>query len=198
MMVSVRRISDDKEDGMNIYQKLAFALHFKGVSEKSREKSEKYASMTADELRNLTDNELFDAVYTRLCAIIDTANDITEGVGKLNPYQKALFISDYFDSEVNTGGLGLFFGNSNRFFAPLVSESLDKIGAAEHKGLFDRFVADNGIDLSAFSSSATSDKGAFEDVWEKLPFSDFNLAYYRLQPLCGFFVKYAREHVEEM
>ena len=99
---------------MNIYQKLAFALHFKGVSEKSREKSEKYASMTADELRNLTDNELFDAVYTRLCAIIDTANDITEGVGKLNPYQKALFISDYFDSEVNTGGLGLFFGNSNQ------------------------------------------------------------------------------------
>ena len=85
MMLSLRRISDDKEDRMNIYQKLALALHFKGVFEDSRAKSEKYASMTADELRDLTDNELFDAVSTRLSAIIDTAHDITEGVGKLNP-----------------------------------------------------------------------------------------------------------------
>lgn len=188
----------DKEDGMNIYQKIALALRFKYVARKSREKSEKYASMTAEELGKLTDSELFDAVYTRLSAIIDTANDIEEGVGKLNPYQRALFIADYFDTEVNSGGLGLFFGNSNRFFVPLVSDSLDKIGAAEHRALLDRFAADNGIDLSAFSSLGTSAAAKFGNEWSKLPFSDFNLAYYKLEPLCGFFVKYARKHVDEM
>ena len=85
---------------MNIYQKLAFALHFKGVSEKSREKSEKYASMTADELRNLTDNELFDAVYTRLCAIIDTANDIDEALYLKKEYELAFHTTD-IEIEIN-------------------------------------------------------------------------------------------------
>ena len=120
-------------------------------------KDAEYLRMSVDELRALSDEELFYAVMVRTERKVDGFEDWEEGVNSLNFQQKVFYSVNWLEIEVNNGGLCQFFVNSSRMVAPFVSEYMAVIGADEHKRLYDDFVQQNGIDLCELSSFDVDD-----------------------------------------
>lgn len=163
----------------------------------SDEKTKKYLALTADELREIPDDELFDAVLCRTEHIVDGFDDMTEGINALNESQRILYSVNYLEIEVNNGGLCQFFVNSSRVVAPYVSEYLGIIGADEHKKLYDGFVSANKIDLNDLSSFEIGSVRDYEKQTKRYPFDDFDNAYYELRSLEEYLTVFAKAHIED-
>ncbi len=154
-----------------------------------------YLQMSVDELRTLSDEELFYAVMVRTERKVDGFEDWEEGVNSLNFYQKVFYSVNWLEIEVNNGGLCQFFVNSSRMVAPFVSEYMAVIGADEHKRLYDDFVQQNGIDLCELSSFDVDDLEEFAEQYDRYPFDDYDDAFYEAEPLETYLTKYARENL---
>ena len=156
-----------------------------------------YLQMSVDELRALSDEELFYAVMVRTERKVDSFEDWDEGVNSLNFHQKVFYSVNWLEIEVNNGGLCQFFVNSSRMVAPLVSEYMAVIGADEHKRLYDDFVQQNGIDLCELSSFDVDDLEEFAEQYDRYPFDDYDDAFYEAEPLETYLTKYARENLND-
>ena len=66
--------------------------------------------------------------------------------------QRVCTVLNCFDMEVMNGGLCQFFVNESRFYAPYVSECLEKIGADDVRYTFLNFATENNLDLNDLSS----------------------------------------------
>lgn len=157
----------------------------------------RYLKMSFDELRSLSDDELFYAVMVRTEHKVDSCDVWEDGVNSLNPYQKVFYSVNWLETEVNNGGLCQFFVNSSRMVAPLVSEYMATIGAYEHKKLYDEFVERNEIDLNDLTSFDIEALEEFEEQYCRYPFDDYDDAFYDMEPLETFLKKYARENLTE-
>lgn len=100
--------------------------------------------------------------------------------------------------EVNNGGLCQFFVNSSRDCAPYVSEALAAVGAMETKSHFDRFVAENGIDVQELSSFRISRLEEFEAQTKRFDFDAFDDRFYEDNTLHQRIVDYLRRNVEQI
>ena len=160
-------------------------------------KDAEYLRMSVDELRALSDEELFYAVMVRTERKVDGFEDWEEGVNSLNFQQKVFYSVNWLEIEVNNGGLCQFFVNSSRMVAPFVSEYMAVIGADEHKRLYDDFVQQNGIDLCELSSFDVDDLEEFAEQYDRYPFDDYDDAFYEAEPLETYLTKYAREHLND-
>ena len=156
-----------------------------------------YLRMSVDELRALSDEELFYAVIVRTERKVDGFENWEEGVNSLNFHQKVFYSVNWLEIEVNNGGLCQFFVNSSRMVAPLVSEYMAVIGADEHKRLYDDFVQQNGIDLCDLSSFDVDDLEEFAEQYDRYPFDDYDDAFYEAEPLETYLTKYARENLND-
>ena len=156
-----------------------------------------YLRMSVDELRALSDEELFYAVMVRTERKVDGFENWEEGVNSLNFHQKVFYSVNWLEIEVNNGGLCQFFVNSSRMVAPLVSEYMAVIGADEHKRLYDDFVQQNGIDLCDLSSFDVDDLEEFAEQYDRYPFDDYDDAFYEAEPLETYLTKYARENLND-
>ena len=156
-----------------------------------------YLQMSVDELRALSDEELFYAIMVRTERKVDGFEDWEEGVNSLNFQQKVFYSVNWLEIEVNNGGLCQFFVNSSRMVAPLVSEYMAVIGADEHKRLYDDFVQQNGIDLCELSSFDVDDLEEFAEQYDRYPFDDYDDAFYEAEPLETYLTKYARENLND-
>lgn len=168
----------------------------KALSEENTQ-NERFLAMTTDELSNLTDDELFDAVLVRTEHKVDQYEQWEDGVNALNPNQKIFYSVNWLETEVNNGGLCQFFVNSSRMVAPFVSAYMGIIGADAHKKLFDGFVAKNEIDLTDLSSFDTDDADAFEAQTQRYPFDDYDDAFYEMEPLETYLKKFTRDHLSD-
>jgi len=99
--------------------------------------------------------------------------------------------------EVNNGGLCQFFVNSSRMVAPLVSEYMGIIGAADHKKLYDDFTSKYGIDLNDLSSFDIEEAAEFEEQNQRYPFDEYDDAFYDMEPLETYLKKFIRENVKD-
>lgn len=154
-------------------------------------------SMSTDELNVLPDDELFEAVLTRTENIVDGFKTMSDGFNALNPTQKIFYGVGWYEMEVNNGGLCQFFVNSSNVVAPILSEYLGKIGADEHKNLFDDFVLSNGIDLSDLSSFRSPTVEDYVAHTKRYPFDDFDDKYMELEPLQTFLTRFAKENISD-
>ena len=154
---------------------------------------EKYRNMTNEELLNLSDDELFEAVNVICYLDIDD-----EKIDSINACKRVLFTVINFDAEVNNGGLCQFFVNSSRISAPYVSESLGAINALKTKKLFDDFIRENDIDLENLESFIIDDLSEFEEQNNRYPFDDFDNAYYEIEDINKLLVSYARENIDKL
>ena len=153
--------------------------------------------MSIEDLASLSDHELFDAVLSRTGHKVDSFDEWEVGVNSLNNSQKIFYSINWLEVEVNNGGLCQFFVNSSRMVAPYISEYLSIIGANDHKELFDRFIADNNIDLSNLSSFDIDDFDEYDKQAKRYPFDDYDDAFYEMKPLEEYLKKFAREHLED-
>lgn len=152
-----------------------------------------YKSMSNEQLIRLSDDELYTAVNC-ICSLdvddekLDIANEI----------QRAFYVIDYFNLEVNNGGLCQFFVNSSRVCAPYISNSLEMIGAEKTKNLFDSFVAKNSIDLKNLDSFIIDDIDKFEEQTKRYPFDDFDNSYYKIEDIDKLLVSFAKKNINEL
>lgn len=103
-----------------------------------------------------------------------------------------------YDSEINNGGLNQFFSNSSREFAPIISDSLDKVKALKHKELFDNFIKENKIDLKKLESFDTDNVDEFIDQYDEYPFDEFDSEYYQLESLTNFILAYSKNNYNKI
>ena len=165
--------------------------------EESKEKETLYLSMSNADMASLSDDALFEAVLFRTEHKVDSFDEWEDGVNALNNSQKIFYSVNWLEVEVNNGGLCQFFVNTSRMVAPYISEYMRIIGANNHKNLFDKFVTDNNIDLYNLSSFDIDDIDEYEKQTERYPFDDYDDAFYDMEPLEVYLIKFAREHLED-
>lgn len=159
--------------------------------------NEKYLKMTTDELSQLSDDELFSAVWTRTENIVSSKEDLLEGFNSLTEEQRIFYAVNYLEMEVNNGGLCQFFVNSSRMVAPIVSEYMGIIGAIEHKKLYDAFIEKyqiNTYDLSSFDCETVE---VFQAQYDRYPFDEYDDAFYELEPLQNHLISFVKKHIEK-
>ena len=99
----------------------------------------------------------------------------------LSPEQKTAYTAACLDLEIMNGGLCQFFANYPDC-AAYISEALDRLGAAEHKALYEQFLADNAIDpLDPLFQTETIEE--FSRLYDLYPWDDFDDAYCALTPM---------------
>ena len=174
-----------------------FRKELKRSIEEAKENEKRYLTMSTDELSALSDDELFEAVTARTESTVDSFDEWEDGVNALNTSQKIFYSVNWLEMEVNNGGLCQFFVNSSRMAAPLVSEYMGILGAAEHKKLYDDFVNKNGIDLTELSFFDVDKAEEFEEKTERYPFDEYDDAFYDMKPLETYLKKFIRENIND-
>lgn len=163
------------------------AREFQNALKEQDAEFERFKSLSSEELSSLPENKLLSAVYARTEHIMNEFDDILDGYNSLNQFQKIYYAINYYDMEVQNGGLCQFFANSSRAVAPFISGCLETIGAFEHKKLYDDFVEQNRIDLTDLSSFDVEDMSEYQKQTERYPFDVFDNAFYDLHHLKGTF-----------
>ena len=119
-----------------------------------------------------------------------------DDINRLTDDEKVFFVLYLFNMEVQNGGLCQFFVNSTSIYAPLISDYLDKVGARDHKLLFDDFVKNNKIDLNDLSFFDFEDLSEYETKANAYPFDDFDDALYDLVDLEEFLQTFAEINLQ--
>ena len=159
---------------------------------------EKYIKMSVPELLQLTDDELFNAVWTRTENFVSSKEYLLDGFNSLNEEQRIFYAIYYLEMEVNNGGLCQFFVNSSRMVAPIVSEYMEIIGAIEHKNLYDSFIEKykiNTYDLSSFDCETVED---FQSQYDRYPFDEYDDAFCELEPLQNYLISFVKKYIEKL
>ena len=162
-------------------------------------KIKRIAEMSYEDMDTLSDEELREAISTRMFG--ETRRlDVEECLNHFSGAKKVYYIVDYYDMEVQNGGLCQYFVNSSRITAPYILESLDLIGATSYKNHLYNFITNNNIDLSNLDSFIIEDVEEFENQNQRYPFDDFDEQYYNMyekEPLEDILIKYVRTNLKE-
>lgn len=153
--------------------------------------AKKYFNMSADELKKLSNDELYDAVFSILYFSADN-----EEIDKYNSVQLTILTVMNFDAEVNNGGLCQFFVNSSRVYAPYVIDSFNTINAPKVSELFSKFVEENKIELNDLSSFLINSIKEYKAQTERYPFDDFDNCYYEIDHITELLIEYIRNNIE--
>ena len=180
----------------SIKQAIILRKQFKASFKEQMEKEAAYLQMSTAELSELSDDELFSAVWTRMENIVSSKEELLEGFLSLNERQRIFYAVNYLEMEVNNGGLCQFFVNSSRIVAPIVSEYMGVIGAIEHKNLYDAFIEKHQIDTQDLSSFDCETVQVFQSQYERYPFDEYDDAFYELEPLQTYLTQFIKDNIE--
>lgn len=170
---------------------------------KERKREKECYEMPIEDLRELTGDDFLEVLWSR---ILYEEGDMEpeESLTYFQGAKRTFYIIEYFDMEVQNGGLCQFFVNSSKEVAPYLLDSLEEVQAFPYKELLEKFVRDNGILLDDLSSFVIEDFDELQDEFAKqsarYPFEEFDDAYYELygeEPLGDFLEKYCKEHIGE-
>lgn len=172
----------------------------KSVKEEMK-KIENYKKMSVEELRELSDEDLREALSERLMAEEDNNEwEVKECISGFKGAKRVYYIVNYFDMEVQNGGLCQFFVNSSRDVAPYVLECLNKIGAVNFESILREFVEKHNINMCELDSFIIEDEDDYEAQVERYPFDDFDDMYYELyenESLEDILLEYAKKNLSD-
>jgi len=178
---------------MGLFSSIKNAFLFNKMLKQSireeQEKDERYSKMISEEIKNLPDNELCDAVIRRIFCKADEYDEY-EILAELTDTEFTVYVISIFNMEFENGGLCQFFENSSKSVAPYISKRLEIIGANDHKELYNSFVIKYDFDLNNLSEFETDDIDEFVDFYEKYDFEEFDNAFSKLPPLMDYLNKY--------
>ena len=176
---------------MGLFSSIKNAFLFNKMLKQSikeyQEKDERYSKMSSEEIKNLPDDELCDAVIRRISCKADEYDEY-EILTELTDTEFTVYVITRFNNEIENGGLCQFFSNSSNAVAPYVSKRLEIIGANEYKELYDTFVGKYNFDLNNLSEFETDDVDEFVDFYDKYDFEEFDNN--ELPPLADYLNKY--------
>lgn len=158
---------------------------------------EERKQLHGEELLTLSDDELFDTVYSQNLDIAEAAEDEDKELEQFAGARRTVYILGLFDSEIQNGGLCQFFVNSSRTVAPYVCEALSAVGADEHRELFEQFTTANGIDVSDLASFRVFSKRGYIKQTKRFDFDAFDDQYYELPELQEKVVAYIKSNISE-
>lgn len=164
-----------------------------------RKKFREYCQMTIGDLAQLSNIELTEALSARML-YEEGEMEVNECLTEFQGAKRIFYVVNYFDMEIQNGGLCQFFVNSSREVAPYVLNCLSMINAVSYKELLEKFVTENSISLENLDSFIIYDVDEFEEQLGSYPFDEFDDAYYELyedNPLEELLIKYARKHIDE-
>ena len=159
----------------------------------------KYMNMSYDDLCSLDDEELKEAISIRMTGA-ERRLDVEECLTTFFGAKKIYYVINYFDMEVQNGGLCQYFVNSSRLTAPYILDSLKEIGATSFYKLLDDFINVNNINLNNLDSFIIQDIDEFESQTKRYPFDSFDEAYYNLyenESLEDMLFKYVKKHLND-
>ena len=162
-------------------------------------KIKKYAKMTYDDMIQLSNDELKDVISTRIFGE-SRRLDVDECIKYFTAAKKVYYIINYYDMEIQNGGLCQYFVNSSRLTAPYLIECLTIIGANNYKTHLENFISKNNIDLTNLDSFIIEDIEEFEIQNSRFPFDEFDDQYYKMyesEPLDEILISYIRENLKE-
>ncbi len=154
--------------------------------------------LTPEGLLALSADEQYEAIRTRLWDKVEAFENVSAAMASLSPAQRTVYVTTYYEMEVNNGGLCQFFVNSSRDCAPYLSEALGTIGAQAHKAHFDSFIADNRIDVNKLSSFEIRRSRDFEKQASRYPFDAFDEGFYELPSIEKAAKAYTQAHIQEL
>lgn len=147
------------------------------------------------EQEQLEYNDILDDVID-LC--IEYFNNKEE---KYTEQQLIVISTMEYHNEVMNGGLCQFFSNSSRFLAPILSKSLEQVGANKHKVHFDKFIKQNSIDVNDLNSFESEDVDTFINQYNRYPFDDFDSKFYDIdieEDLGNLIIEYTRNNFNKV
>lgn len=155
-----------------------------------QERMGRYLTLSREALAELSDEELFEAIYTRAAE-----------TDELNYAQQVFQVVSDYDMELQNGGLCQYFANSAAQNAAMLGQALEAIGAEAHGQQFRDFLDTNGIDakdLASFAIGYDADwESSYAKLTERYPFDAYDEAYYQLPPLQPLLTAYVRAHLEQ-
>lgn len=180
----------------SIKQAIILRKQFKASFKEQMKKETEYLQMSSLELSQLSNDELFSAIWARTENIVSKKDDSLDGFNSLNEKQRIFYAVNCLDMEVNNGGLCQFFVNSSYIVAPFVSEYMGIISATEHKKLYDTFISKYQINTQDLSSFDCENIEVFQSQYERYPFDEFDDAFCELEPLQTYLIQYIKENIE--
>lgn len=170
----------------------------KSINEEKK-KIKKHQEMSIDELKQLDNDELMEALQNRMLHE-EEKMDVEECLHTFENTKRVFYIVNYFDMEVQNGGLCQYFVNSSRLTAPYILECLHTIQATSYEMLLKNFIMKHQISLNDLSSFIIDDVDEYEKQFERYPFDDFDDAYYQCyenDPLEKYLLDYSKEHLND-
>lgn len=110
-----------------------------------------------------------------------------------------LFIASVLDMEIQNGGLCQFFVNYGPAYAKRAEESLRAVGFEKIADAYKRFVAEQGIDLTALHEFRAETAEQFSALYGLYPYDAFDDEYMKLRRTLEFeerILEYANTHPE--
>ncbi len=162
-------------------------------------KREKALSMSHEEMAALSDEELFDVILTRV------ETKAREGGGTEAAYlseeeKVAEVVFDFWDlgqEDEEIAGMRAVLGSVEReYCVPRMSECFEKIGAYEHKRVFDKCIHENNIDVHNLSQFARCYEDAFAEQEKIYDFSKTDAEFAALPKIENYLTAYIRNNIE--
>ncbi len=182
---------------MGRFAKMLASPEFQTMLEQSQEEENERAQLHGEDLLNLSNEDLCQAVYEQNLAICEEADETDDEISLFSGARRTVFVLNTFDMEIQNGGLCQFFVNSSRCTAPYVSEALAAVGAEDHRKLFDEFIAANHLDVNDLDSFRVSSVRGFRKQTKRFDFDAFDDRYYELDSLEDPLSNYIRAHITE-
>jgi len=170
---------------------------FKKSIEEQIIEDDAYLTMSMEEIQQLSDEQLYQAIFVITDAKIYEYEDVIKGINSLTKASKNFYIASNYEMEVDNGGLCQFFINSSSNVVLMLSDCLAEIGATEHKELFDKFIKNNNIDLSNLTSFNIDDENDYEAQTKRYPFDEFDEALFALKPIEEYLIDYIKNNKEK-
>ena len=195
MNTIMKRLSEENPKFNEIMEKLADDPEL--FLSEAMENYDEMKLLHGKELLELSDEDLFEAVYFQNIDIAEKAEDEDKELEQFAGARRTVYILCLFDSEIQNGGLCQFFVNSSRVVAPYVSESLKIVNANEHLALFEQFITANNLDVSNLDSFKVFSKRGYIKQTKRFDFASFDDKYYELPALQEKVVAYIKDNINE-
>lgn len=168
----------------------------KNMKEMTPEERERILSMSTEELSNLSDEDLLEAIDLRVDSKLLDSENVLDVFASLNEIQKAFAYVQSYDGDMVIS-IAYFFKGMNKVLAPYMSRALETLGAYDHKRLFDNFVRENGINLYDLSEFAVDGERQEKKLRKRYPIEQYDEEFSQLKNLDEYLVEYIRMNIKE-
>ncbi len=180
----------------SIKEMFSLMREIKNMEEITPEERERLLSMSTDELSNLSDGDLLEAIDLRVDSKLLDSENVLDVFASLNEAQKTYaYVQDYDTDMVSS--IAFFFKGMNKALAPYISGALETVGAYDHKRLFDNFVRENGINLYDLSEFDVEGERQEKKLRKRYPIEQYDEEFSQLKDLNEYLVGYVRMNIKE-